>query len=379
MPRFDSFTQALPFQIRAERPLAQIELVCQGAGPMEDLRAVDGQRCLVTGSAGFVGSNLVRALLARGCEVHGFDKAPAMLEDPKLRWFRGDIRDAAALAEACEGVDTVFHTAAMIETLTYTPKPFADLVRSVNIEGTRAVLQAARDAGVRRLVHTSSIITASGDEHKGVGEAMPYSNAVDLYSSTKVASEQLVLAANGESNLFTCAIRPGGIYGPGERNTLIGPLMRSLKQGAPLVFFGGGATRMDYTYIDNLVDAQIRAAERLVDGSPVCGQAYFITDGDPINTGKFSETLVKDMGLDARTIRIPGLVARALATAGERVFQVFGKPKPPVSIVEVQLCVRDSYFSIDKAKRDLDYQPIVDTREGLRRTAKDARNYYDSL
>jgi nucleoside-diphosphate-sugar epimerase len=61
------------------------------------------------------------------------------------------------------------------------------------------------------------------------------------------------------------------------------------------------------------------------------------------------------------------------------VFQVFGKPKPPVSIVDVQLCVRDNYFSIDRARRDLEYQPIVDTREGLRRTAREAREYYDGL
>ncbi len=346
---------------------------------MERIRPLDGLRCLVTGSAGFVGSNLVRALLARGCEAHGFDRDPAPFENPKLSWFRGDIRDGAALREACEGVDTIFHTAAMIETLTHTPRTFAELVRSVNVEGTRAVLQAAQEAGVRRLVHTSSIVTASGDEHRGVTEETPYSTASDLYASTKVASEQLVLAANGESGLLTAAIRPGGIYGPGERNTIVGPLLKALKQGAPLVFFGDGATRMDYTYIDNLVDAQIRAAARLVEGSPVCGEAYFVTDGDPINTGKFSQTLVGNMGLDARSIRVPGLVARALATASERVFQIFGKPKPPVSIVDVQLCVRDNYFSIDRAKQDLEYQPIVDTREGLRRTAIDAREYYDSL
>ena len=346
---------------------------------MERGRAIDGLRCLVTGSAGYVGRNLVRALLARGCEVHGFDQAPAPFEDPKLHWFQGDVRDLCAVRSACEGVDTVFHTAAMIATLTYAPRSFADLVHSVNIEGTRVVLRAARESGVARLVHTSSIVTASGVEHRGTVESVSYSSAPDLYTSTKVASEQLVLASNGEAGLFTAAIRPGGIYGPGERNTLIGPLMKALKQGAPLVFFGNGTTRMDYTYIDNLVDAEIRAAERLVEGSPVCGKAYFVTDGAPINTGRFSHTLVKDMGLDARTIRIPGLVARALATASERVFQVFGKPKPPVSIVDVDLCVNDSYFSIERARQDLGYQPLVDTREGLRRTAVDARDYYDSL
>jgi nucleoside-diphosphate-sugar epimerase len=98
-----------------------------------------------------------------------------------------------------------------------------------------------------------------------------------------------------------------------------------------------------------------------------------------MNTGAFSQTLMSDMGLDPRSIRIPGVIGRALATAGERVFQVFGKPKPPVSIVDIQLCLRDSYFSIAKARRDLAYRPVVDTREGLRRTAQDAREYYDSL
>jgi 3beta-hydroxy-delta5-steroid dehydrogenase/steroid delta-isomerase len=346
---------------------------------MERVRQVDGLRCLVTGSAGFVGSNLVRALLARGCEVHGFDLAPAPSDEPKLRWFRGDVRDEEALRDACEGVDTIFHTAAMIETLTYAPQAFAELVRSVNIEGTDVLLRVAQESGVRRFVHTSSIITAPDDAHRGTSEVAPYSTASDLYSSTKVASEQLVLAANGESGLLTSAIRPGGIYGPGERNTIIGPLMKALKQGAPLVLFGDGSSRLDYTYIDNLVDAQIRAAERLVEGSPVCGQAYFVTDDDPINAGAFSQTLIGDMELGARSIRLPGALGRALAAAGERVFQVFGKPKPPVSLVDIGLCLRDSYFSIDKARRDLDYQPLVDTREGLRRTARDAREYYDSL
>ena len=346
---------------------------------MQRVRSVDGLRCLVTGSAGFVGSNLVRALLGRGCTVHGFDRASAIMDHPGLRWFRGDVRDAEALRAACEGVDTIFHTAAMIETLTYAPKTFAELVRSVNIEGTRTVLRVAREAGVKRLVHTSSIVTAGGDEHRGATESGPYSTASDLYSRTKVASEQLVLAANGKSGLLTGAIRPGGIDGPGERNTLIGPMIKALKQGVPIVTFGDRSTRMDYTYIDNLVDAEIRAAERLVEGSPVCGQAYFVTDGEPINTGAFSKTLVSDMGLNVRSIRVPGRVARSLAAAGERVFQVFGKPKPPVSIVDVQLCVRDNYFSIDRARRDLEYQPIVDTREGLRRTAREAREYYDGL
>lgn len=321
----------------------------------------------------------MRALLERGCTVHGFDLAPATFDHPNLHWFRGDVRSFADVCSASEGIDAVFHTAAMIETYTYAPDSFSDFVQSVNIDGTRNVVRAAVGAGATRFVHTSSIITVPVDQPPGLGERPEYSTERDLYSISKVESEKLVLAANGEAGLLTIAIRPGGIYGPGERNTLIGPLVTSIKHGAPLVLFGNGRTRMDYTYIDNLVDAQIRAAERLVPGSPVCGQAYFVTDGDPINTGRFSQTLIDDMGIDAKTLRVPGSIARMLAKAGERIFQLFGGPKPPVSVVEVQLCLKDRFFSIDRARRDLDYRPLVDTREGLRRTAEEARQYYDSL
>jgi 3beta-hydroxy-delta5-steroid dehydrogenase/steroid delta-isomerase len=346
---------------------------------MSQLASIDGATCLVTGSAGFVGSNLVRALLDRGCTVHGFDLAPATITHPSLRWFQGDVRNFEDVREAAHGVDVVFHTAAMIATFTYAPESFAEFVRTVNVDGTQNVIRAAIEVGATRLVHTSSIITVPFDRPPGLGEPSEYSNASDLYSRSKVEAEKLVLAANGEGGLLTAAIRPGGIYGPGERNTIIGPLVTSLKQGAPLVVFGKGTTRMDYTYIDNLVDAQIRAAERLVPGSPVCGRAYFVTDGDPINTGNFSQTLIDHMGIDAKTIRVPGPVARILAKAGERVFQLFGKPKPPVSLVDVQLCLKDSFFSIDRARQDLEYEPLVSTREGLRRTAEEARQFYDSL
>ena len=345
----------------------------------EGIELIDGARCLVTGGAGFVGSSLVTALRARGCQVHVLDRAPPGGEQDGVRWFEGDIRNADDVRAACEGVDTIFHTAAMIETLTYAPKKFAALVWEVNVDGTHNLIQVAQSCGVRRLVQTSSMITAYGQQSTNGDESGPYSTSRDLYSSTKVAAERLVLGANGIHGLMTCAVRPGGIYGPGERGVLIGPLIQALKQGVPLVFFGDGETLLDYTYIDNLVDAQIRAAERLVEGSPVCGQAYFITDGSPINTGAFSAALVRHMGLDKPTVRVPGPVARAIATVMERTFQVFRWPKPAVSIVNAHLCEEHNYFSIDKAKRELGYVPLVNTREGLRRTAVDARAYYDSL
>ena len=338
---------------------------------------LDGKRCLVTGGAGFLGRNLVTALRAKGCPVHVLDTAPSPRPQEGVRWFQGDVRSHADVLAACEGVDTVFHTAAVIEALTHARRSVVKAIESINVGGTQNVVRVARRSGVRRLVHTSSIVASFCMDAAGGDESAPYSTSRDLYTSTKIAGERAVLDANG-NGLLTCAIRPGGIYGPGERMTY-GRLVRALKMGVPLVVFGDGAARLDYVYIDNLVDAELRAAERLVEGSPVCGQAYFLSDETPINAGQFSIELVKHMGLERRLVRVPNPVARAMGAAWERVYQVFGVGKPLFTVANVKLCDIDHYFSIDKAKQHLGYTPLVDTEEGLRRTAVEARAYYDSL
>ena len=339
---------------------------------------LDGKRCLVTGGAGFLGRNLVAALQAKGCPVHVLDTEPSPEPRSDVRWFQGDVRKHADVLAACEGVDTVFHTAAVIEALTHARRSVVENIESINIGGTRNVIRVAQQSGVRRLVHTSSIVASFCMNAEGGDESAPYSTARDLYTSTKIAGERAALAANGKNGLLTCAIRPGGIYGPGERLTY-GRLVRALKMGVPLVVFGDGSARLDYVYIDNLVDAELRAAERLVEGSPVCGQAYFLSDETPINAGQFSIELVKNMGLKTPLVRIPDAVARGVGAAWERVYQLFGVSKPLFTVANVKLCDIDHYFSIDKAKRHLEYAPLVDTEEGLRRTAVEAREYFDSL
>jgi 3beta-hydroxy-Delta5-steroid dehydrogenase / steroid Delta-isomerase len=339
---------------------------------------VDGKRCLVTGGAGFLGRHLVAALRAKGCPVHVLDRVPSPRPRDGVRWFRGDVRSHADVSAACEDVDTVFHTAAVIEALTHARRSVASSIESINVGGTKNVLHVAQQNGVRRLVHTSSIVASFCMNAAGGDETAPYSASRDLYTSTKIEAERAVLRANGEHGLLTCAIRPGGIYGPGERLTY-GRLVRALKARMPLVVFGDGQARLDYVFIDNLVDGELRAAERLVEGSPVCGQAYFLSDGTPINAGEFSIELVRNMAIHAPLVRVPDLVARGVGEALERVYQLFGAPKPVFTIANVKLCDIDHYFSIDKARQHLGYTPKLDTREGLRRTAMEAREYYDSL
>lgn len=151
-----------------------------------------------------------------------------------------------------------------------------------------------------------------------------------------------------------------------------------IRAGIPIVTFGKGETRLDYTYIENLVDGQLRAAERLFDGGAACGQAYFITDECPINPGEFSVRLVRRMGLGTKAIRVPRRVAMAMANASEFAFERFGK-RPEITRVGVNLCTRDNFFSIDKARAELGYTPLVDLEEGLKRTAADAARFYHKL
>ena len=345
---------------------------------MIDSSTLDSKRCLVTGGAGFLGRNLVAALREKGCPVTVLDTAAQAEPLQGVRWFQGDVRSYADVLAASEGVDTVFHTAAVIEALTHARRSVARTIEAINVGGTQNVIRAARQSGVRRLVHTGSIVASFCMNAAGGDESAPYSRSRDLYTSTKIAGERAVLDANGANGLLTCVIRPGGIYGPGERLTY-GRLVRALKMGVPLVVFGDGRARLDYVYIDNLIDAQLRAAERLVEGSPVCGEAYFVSDESPINAGQFSIELVKNMGLQPPQIRVPDAVARAMGAAMERVYQALGVGKPLFTVANVKLCDIDHYFSIEKAKRHLGYRPLVDTEEGLRRTAVEARAYYESL
>ena len=345
---------------------------------MNDTSPLHRKRCLVTGGAGFLGRNLVAALRAKGCPVNVLDRSASLEPLEGVRWFQGDVRSYADVLAASQDVDTVFHTAAVIEALTHARRSVARTIESINVGGTKNLIRAAQENGVRRFVHTSSIVASFCMNAAGGDESAPYSTSRDLYTSTKIAGERAVLDANGKDGLLTCALRPGGIYGPGERMTY-GRLIRALKKGVPLVVFGNGKARLDYVYIDSLVDAQLRAAERLLVGSPVCGQAYFVSDDTPINAGQFSIELVKNMGLEARLVRLPDPVARAIGTSMERVYQVLGVAKPLFTSANVKLCDIDHYFSIDKAKRHLGYRPLVDTEEGLRRTAVEARAYYDSL
>lgn len=339
-------------------------------------RSINDATCLVTGGAGFLGRALVRALRARGCPVVILDLAPAGFKDPGVRQVRGDLCDPAVLDDALRGVDVVFHCAALMDLAQYAPRAVKDRVQAVNVDATRALLTRAEAAGASRFVLLSSIAAVLGNGHAGAGEEQPYSTAPNLYTTSKIAAERLVRGHVGR--LQGCALRPGGIYGPGERNQIIVPSFQEYRRGGPVTVIGEGTSRIDYTHVDNLVDACLRAAERLYEGSPVARGAYFISDGQPINHGEWMLRLLRGLGMAPKVRYVPAATLKKIAYVAERAYERLGK-KPPITLALAEQLSTDAWYRIDAARRDLGYAPRYDTDAGLRSMHADIEGYLRSI
>jgi 3beta-hydroxy-Delta5-steroid dehydrogenase / steroid Delta-isomerase len=336
-------------------------------------------RVLVTGGSGFVGANLVTELLDRGHEVRSFDRAPSPLpEHPRLQVIVGDICDPSTVTAAVAGIDTVFHTAAVIDlmggasvTEEYRQRSFA-----VNVTATENLVHAAQAAGVKRFVYTASnSVVMGGRRISGGDEALPYTERFnDLYTETKVIAERFVLSQNDVSGILTCSIRPSGIWGRGDQ-TMFRKVFESVIAGHVKVLVGSKHVRLDNSYVHNLIHGFILAAEHLVAGGTAPGQAYFINDGEPVNMFDFSRPVVEACGQRYPKLRVPGRLVRFVMTVWQWFHFRFGLPKPPLEPLGVERLYLDNYFSIAKATRDLGYQPLFTTQRAM----ADCLPYYVDL
>ncbi|WP_445164384.1 3-beta-hydroxysteroid dehydrogenase [Mycobacterium sp. Dal123C01] len=326
-------------------------------------------RVLVTGGSGFVGANLVTTLLDRGYSVRSFDRAPSPLAaHPQLQVLQADITDKAVCAQAVEGIDTVFHTAAIIDLMgggsvseEYRQRSFA-----INVGGTQNLVDAGQAAGVQRFVYTSSNSVVMGGQNIADGdETLPYTSRFnDLYTETKVVAERFVLSQNGVSGMLTCAIRPSGIWGRGDQ-TMFRKLFESVIAGHVKVLIGRKSARLDNSYVHNLIHGFILAAQHLVPGGTAPGEAYFINDAEPINMFEFARPVVEACGQPWPRIRVNGPIVAAAMTGWQRLHFRFGIPAPLLEPLAVERLYLDNFFSVAKASRDLGYQPLFTTEKAL--------------
>ncbi|NPA06084.1 MAG: SDR family oxidoreductase [Chloroflexi bacterium] len=245
-------------------------------------------RALVTGGAGFIGSHLVDALLARGHDVVVLDNfSTGKVENlpqghPRLQVLRGDVRDADVVTRAMQGVNVAFHLAAHVSVPASIQDPLT--THAINVTGTVHVLEAARQAGVRRVVLASSAAVYGEPEKLPLSEDVPL-RPLSPYASSKVANEADARAYAASLGLETVALRFFNVYGPRQRadspySGVIARFVEALAQDRAPTVFGDGRQTRDFIFVHDVVAALLRAAEA---PAHVVGRAFNVCTGRAVS------------------------------------------------------------------------------------------------
>jgi nucleoside-diphosphate-sugar epimerase len=283
---------------------------------------------------------------------------------------RGDLCDSQVATRACQGIETVFHAAGKAGIW----GPWNDYF-ATNTLATRHVIAACRASGVERLVYTSSpSVTFDGRDQSGIDESAPYpARWLCHYPHTKALAEQEVLAAAGKDGLATCALRPHLIWGPRDQHLVPRLLARAAR--GQLRRVGSGKNLIDTIYVENAAAAHLQAADALALDSPVCGRAYFLSQGEPVNCWEWIDRLLALADLPPVKKSISFRAAWALGAALEGVHAaLFFKSEPRMTRFLAAQLAKDHYFDLTRAKEDFGYRPRVTTEEGMTRLAEVIRS-----
>ncbi len=322
-------------------------------------------RVLVTGGGGFLGRAIVAQLLARGDSVRVLGRGTYPdLAAQGVEICQCNLRyDGETLLNSVVGCDAVIHSAAIAGIW----GPWQEYY-STNTGATTDLLTACRMHGVSRLVYTSSpSVVFDAADQAGINESTPYPTRwLAHYPHTKALAEQAVLAANGRSGLLTCALRPHLIWGPGD--TQLVPRLLERARSGKLRRVGDGKNLIDMIYVDNAAEAHLQALDALVPGSPVCGRAYFLSQGEPVNCWDWINELLALDGQPPLKKSISLNAAWRIGAVFEGIYKVLGlKSEPRMTRFLAAQLGYAHYYDISRAKNDFGYQPRVSTEEGMRR------------
>jgi nucleoside-diphosphate-sugar epimerase len=321
---------------------------------------------LITGGGGFLGSHLAHRLHEMGHRVSVLGRRRYSSLSSAIQQIQADLRDSDAILEACRDQDSVFHAGAL-PGIWGQKKDFYQ----INVEGTRNVIAGCLKQGVRRLVFTSSPSVVHGHtDMENVDETIPYPpQYMADYPKTKALAEQEVVAANGRQGLLTVSLRPHLIWGPGDPHLVPRIIARAKKN--KLIQVGKGTNRVDLIYIDNAVEGHILAWQALKPGSPVAGQCYFLSDGQPVLLWDWINRLLTSLNIPPVTKSISYGMADGLGWILEIVYRLLGLAGEPrmTRFLASQLAT-SHYFDISRARRDFNYQPVVSPENGMKRLLK---------
>eukprot|EP00933_Yihiella_yeosuensis_P050477 TRINITY_DN48269_c0_g1_i1.p1 TRINITY_DN48269_c0_g1~~TRINITY_DN48269_c0_g1_i1.p1 ORF type:complete len:422 (-),score=58.77 TRINITY_DN48269_c0_g1_i1:205-1470(-) len=329
--------------------------------------------CVVTGGSGFVGQRLVEMLVERGAKrVVSFDilpQPPEAWQDSRIVYVQGDLRSKSDVAAAVAGADCVWHIGAAVG-------PFHPnkLYEDVNFHGTRHVVEACLEAGIAKIVMSSSPSTRfDGSDIDGLSETdlptLPMKSYLVEYAATKAAGEKYLRDACCDK-LLTVAVAPHQVYGP--RDTLFMPNFIETAATGKLRVFGHGQNKVCFTHVDNYCHGLILGERALYKGSPALGQFYICTDAETHPYAQGYALLWEEIDRFIVGLGLPSVVAKfhlpkqlmmVLAYICNVISFCIGK-KLKLSPFTVRMLTMDRWFSHKLAEKDLGYKPIISFREG---------------
>lgn len=310
----------------------------------------------VSGGSGFVGRNLIRALIARGDRVLALARSASAQQTVAALGATPVAADLLTVSAVhMQGCETVFHAAAVVDE--WGPRAWFE---QINVTGTRHLLETARTAGVKCFVHVSTeAIFAEGPALVNLDETRPIpARPLPRYPATKAAAEKLVCAAS-DALMRTVIIRPRLIWGADDTSVLP-KLVEAVKKGQ-FAWIDGGRYLTSTCHVHNVVEGALLAAEK---GRG--GEAYFLTDGAPIEFRKFMTALFATRDVDPGDKNIPRMLASLLARSCEFLWEHLPlRGAPPLTRLAIVLGCQEVTVNDAKARRDLGYVGKVSIQQGL--------------
>jgi len=319
-------------------------------------------KVLVSGGGGFLGKALSKKLIKEGYEVFSLSRRSYPdLEKMGITYLCADLGDKKKVIEACQGMDGIFHTAALAG---YWGK--RETYYRTNVLGTENLLEGCMKHGVKKFIYTSSpsVIFHKGDL-ENADETFPYpSHHLCHYSETKAIAEKKVLEAGKKGDLQTIALRPHLIWGKGDPHLI--PRILSRARSGRLHIIGNGENMVDLIHVNNAAGGHLQALEALMGNSELSGSVYFISDDKPVKLWPWINEILGNLGINPVNRKISFKKAWRVGYILEKIYSIFpfaGEP-PMTRFVALSLSTHH-YFNTSRARKEIGFHTLISPEEGM--------------